>query len=556
MIPAARALALALLTSLLLVSAAQAQVQTQKPAGPDPQPGLVITNDFDFKDSGVQAVDAGAKWVKFFVPAGTPDPTLAEYNRIFTQYKQVGVKVVAVLYGGEKEQDPTTFAAFARKAAGVFKDSAYGYMVWNEADGDVFWKPTPNAAAYVELLRRTTPVIRAVDPDAVISFTPLTGGNFPFLEEAYKLGAKGLFDVIGVDTDTACDLDSPFDLFRTAEDNFRISRFVFLGYREVHNVMAANGDGAKKIWLEMGWSSSTAQCNQGAFENKKPGGVSEAAQARHLREAYHCMREDNPSYVETAFWFDLKESPGADAVDNRFGLIRSDGTRKPSYAAYEDFAAGRDTLTGPCGDLTGPDITIKSPAPGQKVVDNEALTISAAAIDPRGLSRIQFSFNGENIGAFDSAQSEGKTVSREWFGSRSLPPGKHTIVVTALDKNSNPSTQTVEFEKISLAVANSGAKPAFKLGKLRCGKGRVCSIKGTFSGYAGLTFKNRIRVEWQLKGKNGKYKRFHKAGANAGKPFTFKQKLAKQGSWRLRMYFEARVPFKAVNAKTISFKVK
>lgn len=555
MICFARALALALFACLVLAPAGHAQT-----APSDPQPGVVVTTDFE--NSPVDASQAGAKWVKYFVPYSTPAAELTALNRIFTQLKAQGIKVVVVLYGSsagnlKPPPNPEEFARFAARVAEVVRDSVHGYMVWNEADEKLYWEPAPDPVAYVALLKQAYRALKSADPDGVVSFTPLTGGNYPFLEQAYKVAPdlNRFYDVIGVDTDTACDLDSPYDLFRDPMDNFRVSRFVFLGYREVRNVMAANGAGDKKIWLEMGWSTSTKICNQGEGTGKKNGGVSEAQQAQFLREAYHCLREDKPAYVEAAFWFDLKEQPGEDAVDNRFGLLRNNGDRKPSHAAFQEFAAGRDGLIGPCGDLVGPEITIEAPATGTQIAENETLVIRGLASDPRGLARISFSFDGgKPIRNFTTELADNKAVELNWQGARNLPLGKHTIEITALDRNANPALRSILFEKFSAAALAGKAK--FTLGKVRCARGRKCALRGRLTGYRGLTAKNKVSAQWQWKNAQGRYKTLHKTRRAANKPFTFSQGLSRKGRWRVRVAFVASAPFKAVKVKPLRFKVR
>jgi len=556
------ALLLVLFVPLALAPAAHAQV------APGPEPGVVVT-DRDLTKSLGDAKASGARWVKFFVPYSTSDPELVSMTETFREYSADGFKVILVLYGssrGNFTPPPTTdeFRTFATKVASAAGPFVHGYMVWNEADGDIFWQPRPDVASYVGLLKAAYPAIKAADQvgSDVVSFTPLTGGNFPFLEEAYKLGAKGFFDVVGVDTDTACDLDSPYDLFREPTDNYRISRFVFLGYREVHNVMAANGEGSKKLWLEMGWSTSKELCNQGVGKGLKAGGVTEQQQAQFLREAYHCLREDQPPYVEAAFWFDLREPSGDGGVDNSFGLLRHNGQQKPAYFAFRDeFARGVDTVKGPCGDLVGPEIKITSPAPGQKLVENQPLKLSAGASDPRGIGRITFTYDGlKPIRSFTEADSPGGVATLDgWQGAKALPVGKHTLEVTVLDKNANPSFVTVEFEKVSAAAAlalQTATRPMFTLGKVQFGKGRKCVLRGFFAGYPGLTAKNKVKVEWQWKNKQRKFKTLHKAQKAANKPFTFSQKLAKKGSWRVQVSFVGNGPYKTVKAKRLSFKVR
>ena len=53
-----------------------------------------------------------------------------------------------------------------------------------------------------------------------------------------------------------------------------VARFTFLGFRTVHDVMVANGDGAKPIWMtELGWTTTTTTCARGMWAGQKPSGV-------------------------------------------------------------------------------------------------------------------------------------------------------------------------------------------------------------------------------------------------------------------------------------------
>ena len=80
--------------------------------------------------------------------------------------------------------------------------------------------------------------------------------------------------------------------------------------------MVANGDGAKPIWMtELGWTTTASTCGRGMWAGQKPAGVTEAAQAANLKEAYHCLAAY--PYVETALWFTLNDSTGkGDELDH------------------------------------------------------------------------------------------------------------------------------------------------------------------------------------------------------------------------------------------------
>ena len=108
----------------------------------------------------------------------------------------------------------------------------------------------------------------------------LTGNDYNFLQGVYEAGGKGFFDAVGVHTDTACDVNSPYAFLRDTDE--RLDQDSFLGYREVHATELANGD-EKPIWMtETSWRTTSAECSEGLFSGLKPEGVNEAQQATYL----------------------------------------------------------------------------------------------------------------------------------------------------------------------------------------------------------------------------------------------------------------------------------
>jgi hypothetical protein len=164
---------------------------------------------------------------------------------------------------------------------------------------------------------------------------------------------RGSFDAVGVHTDTACNKLSPYEFLRGAGN--RLIPDSFLAYREVHAVMLANGDD-KPIWMtELSWRTTNATCSEGAWAGQTAAGVSEEQQATYLKQAYHCLAEN--SYVQVALWFPLLDEGAVTS-----GLLRANGSRKPSFAAMRAYAHEGDSLHEPCGNFSGPKITLSSPA--------------------------------------------------------------------------------------------------------------------------------------------------------------------------------------------------
>jgi len=561
--------------------------------------GVAMPGDLQPNNPLLTEVDTlargGAKTAKIFITWDVVQPTaptassdgfdggkIQQYVETIGRLRANGVATTVVFFGSEAwgngdanyrdtvpPADSQAFAGAMGRLARAFRGLGVTLTVWNEADEKVFWAGGPDVDRYVDLLKRSYAAVKAADPGTRVAFTPLTSGNWRFLQAAYERGAKGHFDAIGVDTDTACNLVSPYLYYRDQQDPDRVGQITFLGYREVRKTMLANGDD-KPILLEFGWSTSAALCNQGLEAGKKPGGVSEAQQAQYLREAAHCMAQD--PYVETAFWFEVQDRGSVDTPDHRFGLLRLDGGRRPAYEAFLDAAKGVDTLAGQeCGDFRAPDITVVSPVPNQQYTDR--LDIQARATDANGVARITYQYDGANeIRNFTGTDvGNDKVVGlTPWFKSDDLALGPHTVRVIAVDSFGNRATTDVPVERVTEDKLAATLVAQFKVGKRVACKGRLCSFRvsmGRAPGGSSLT--GKVLAEWvwysppkpKRKGVRkasipGEWKTLHKVTKPVNKVAMLKQRLRKPGRWRLRLTHVAKAPYKTVTAKAISFTVR
>lgn len=459
--------------------------------------------------------------------------------------------------------NPQDFADFLKKFAAHNKavGNVAGYEIWNEPDENVFWHPAPDAIKYTAMLKAGYSAIRSVDASTPVIAGPMTGNDYAWLEQLYTAGAQGSFDAVAVHTDTACLDRGPDEFYR--EDG-KLARFTFLGYRTVHESMADHGDGDKPIWMsELGWSSTNGgptSCQRGQWTGMKPSGVNDANQAAYLSKAYSCLADD--PYVTRALWFTMRDTTG-EAYDelNHYGLLRADGTAKPALSAFRGVVQAGGGSAGPCGDFDAPAIRIVKPTPNQQFVDK--LDLSAAATDTGvGLARLTFSFDGANeIRNFTDGLTNDTPVGlAPWQGSGKLAVGPHTVTVTALDKNGNTSTQTVQVQKVTSLAAT--LTPTFKLRtkKVVCKK-RVCKVAGSLSrakAAAGVTpsIGGKVAVEWQFRNKKGKWRKLVGGLKPAGKPFTFKTKLKLKGQWRVRFVYQGQAPWKKTASKYLVFRVK
>jgi Bacterial Ig domain len=531
-------LVLALLSSLLLA-----------PAGAHAaQPGVNIVGSADV----AAAAATGAKTVRVFAVRSNFPAAYAEFQGIVANAHARGMGVIFVLVGSADgaATDPADFATFASTFATKMHDAggATAYEVWNEEDETAFWGAAVDAGHYAAILKAAYPRIKAADPQAKVLLGPLTGNNYGFLQQVYASGAGGSFDAASVHTDTACLVEPPSSFYR--EDG-KVARFTFLGFRTVHDVMVANGDGAKPIWMtELGWTTTTSTCARGMWAGQKPSGVSEAAQGANLKEAYHCLA--GYPYVEAALWFTLKDSSGNGDELDHYGLQRLDGSHKPAWDAFHSVATQGDTLSGPCGDFDPPSITVKSPTAKARYV--AALTLSAVATDATGVARITFQSDGKEIRNYTgTAVASGKTVTLEWQGSKTLSLGPHTITVIALDPQGNTSQQSVQVTRVKTLPATLKTKVA--LGKLKVGKGRRASISGRVVKTGAFGLAGKVRVAWQQK--RGKtWRTIHKGLKPANKPFRATQKLKRSGTWRVLVTYVNVAPYKSSTALSKAVRVK
>ena len=530
------------LAGLLLVVPTAAQAAT---------PGVNIAGIPTAGDLS-QAQATGAKYVRVFV-LGSQMPDHATFAGVAATANGLGMKVVFVLTGNadgsNTPPDPTAFANAAASFAGAMPAGAVAaYEVWNEEDETDFWGAAVDAGRYAAILKAAYPRIKQADPGAKVLLGPLTGNNYNFLGQVYAAGAGASFDAVGVHTDIACLVDPPSSFYR---DGGNVARFTFLGFRTVHDVMTANGDAAKPIWMtELGWTSTTSTCTRGMWAGQKASGVTEAAQADNLKAAYHCLA--GYPYVETGLWFTLKDTTAYTDELNHYGLQRTDGSHKPAWDAFRSVATQGDQLSGPCGDFDPPAVTISAPATSEKYV--QTLTISAVATDATSVARMTFQADGKEIRNFTGADvGSGKVVKLEWQGAKSLALGPHTITVLALDPQGNTSTQSVQVTRVKTLPAT--LKTRIKLGKVKVGKGRKASVSGRVLKTASPGLSGKVRVYWQQKRK-GKWKTIHGALKPANKPFTFRQKLKGAGTWRVMVKYVNVAPYKASTALSKTLRVK
>jgi hypothetical protein len=195
-----------------------------------------------------------------------------------------------------------------------------GWQLWNEPNSPLFWKPSPDATQYLELLRPFNSALERVDPEARV----IVGGLFPtpeggpsmvdFLTDLYRKGGGDQFDAVGI---------HPYA---------GTPQQVLARVSELRAVMRRFGDSAKPIWItEVGWASGGA-----------PSGltVGPERQADYLTRTFELAAAARERLgIAGVVWYSLTDTPGPLWVGH-CGLFALDGTAKPAWNGFARVAGG------------------------------------------------------------------------------------------------------------------------------------------------------------------------------------------------------------------------
>ncbi len=421
--------------------------------------GVVVNSPSGLSpESDSELTGLGVGWVRGFVPWTEFEPTQGHLNEGAISALESGLdalpkgtKVILDVVNTPQWEsgssnpvmpphDPSDFGHFVGAIAKRLAGRVAAWEIWNEEDDSLWWASGPNPAAYTALLKSAYPAIKAADPHAKVVLGGLTGNNYEFLSQLYADGAKGSFDAVGVHTDLICNRVSPYEILRNGRTDQRINRWAFLGYKTVHEVMLANGDDSP-IWMtELGWSTSTQECDFGAGAGQGLAGVSPEQQAAFLSQAYHCLTQD--PYVQVGIWFGLQDTEPFNGPRSSYGLLNSNLLPKPAYGALADFDHNGDRLSEPCGGAQGPSIKLTSPKTGVRYTNTLPITVSAS--DKLGVYQISLYSDHHIIRSFyvhgGTATLSGHMV---WYGARLLKPGRHTLMAEAYDERNNTSSTSI-----------------------------------------------------------------------------------------------------------------
>lgn len=218
--------------------------------------------------------------------------------------------------------DMQLYADFAKKV--VERYSHLGVKHWelkNEPNHQKHWKPKPDPAAYTRLLQLSHTLIKQADPQAFVLTAGLGGEKVDrynlsgpdFVAAMYEHGAKGYFDAVSY---------HPY----TYPDSPSLGTRGWALMLRIRDLMVQNGDGDKQIWVtEYGAPTNGSRLHVVVTEDE---------QAALVTDAYTLF--GSYSWAGPLFWFTYQDKGSdPDVQDDWFGLVRFDGSPKPSYGIYK-----------------------------------------------------------------------------------------------------------------------------------------------------------------------------------------------------------------------------
>jgi len=221
--------------------------------------------------------------------------------------ESAGIQDDAIIENPCAGDTPADFAAQSTAVVNTLKP--YGVHIF-----EVMNEPNCNnvsASDYTAILKASYVAIKAADPSATVlagGLCPAGGSNEPYtyLTAMYADGAQGYFDAAN---------DHPYsfpDSPSQTSDSW--NPWSYLG--QLHQIMAANGDGNKQIWLtEFGCPTGT----DGGY----PADCTDTTEGQQITQAFSQARQ--LGFIGPLFIYSWQDS---DSADGDFGLYTSNGTAK------------------------------------------------------------------------------------------------------------------------------------------------------------------------------------------------------------------------------------
>ncbi len=298
---------------------------------------FMVTMPIDDVNRELDAVSkTSASWLRVLIDWSRIEPVKGQYDwgyvdGLVDAANARGIKVLGLIaYSAEWARppgsyftafpmNPSDYGAFAAAVVRRYADRVSHWELWNEPNLPLFSGFTiSNGARYTELLKAAYPAIKAVQPNSTVvaaGLSRLLGDDSPpaFLAQMYAAGAKGYFDAAA-----AHPYVFPAGLAGDTDNGWS-------DVGRMRDVMVANGDGGKKIWMtELGAPTSDPSAQ----------GVSQQEQTKQITDVLAAAAATG--YSGPAFIFSIRDSDTSNRGDleaNCGALLTTDWQPKATAAA-------------------------------------------------------------------------------------------------------------------------------------------------------------------------------------------------------------------------------
>jgi hypothetical protein len=203
----------------------------------------------------------------------------------------------------------------------------HSWQVWLEQNSPTYFAPSPDVAAYAELLEVAAEAIRGADPSAEVMLGGMWGADSVsnavvpaarYLKRLYRRpGVKANFDSLALHP-YAHRLSGVFEQIKAARAVAKRAR-----------------DRNAGLWVtELGWASSGPKKENLVYGPKK--------QARLLKQAFASLHRKRRAWrVRGVYWYAWRDTPREDAICvwcPGAGLFLLDGTPKPAWNSLTTLA--------------------------------------------------------------------------------------------------------------------------------------------------------------------------------------------------------------------------
>ncbi len=299
--------------------------------------------------------DGGVMWMREDFSWGALERSKGVWNwtigdQLMRNVSKVGMRVVGVLgysapwasSGSSIKNPPRDNAEYANYARMVVERYGQGgtfwalnpgltprpleaVELWNEPWHHQFWRPNPSPAAYAALVRAAATAIESSHPEMrvlanvdVFQMRNDTSASVDWGRLVFDADPALFRDLVdGYTVHLYSEERGPFD--KTVDERWRFDRLLMT------RALAKSHGADHPIWVtEFGWNTHPSVKEV----------VSEATQARFIREAFGRLVTEWGSFVPASFLYHWGEP--SDDWDGGFTMFRMDGSMKPAWQAVTD----------------------------------------------------------------------------------------------------------------------------------------------------------------------------------------------------------------------------